>query len=128
MLKILYIALGGALGSLSRYWLSGLIHFYFSSSFPRGTLIVNLTGSLIIGLLWGISDIVIINPNIKLFFFVGILGSFTTFSTFTLENFNLLRENEYGLVLLNVLLSLILGITLVFAGFFISRQMINLTR
>lgn len=121
MLKVFYIAVGGAIGAISRYWVSGVTHKVFNAGFPWGTLSVNLIGSLFIGLLWGLSETVIISQNIRLFLFIGILGSFTTFSSFSLENFNLLRDGEYWFMLLNVFLSLFLGIVLVFAGYFTSR-------
>ncbi|MFH1877331.1 MAG: fluoride efflux transporter CrcB [Candidatus Omnitrophota bacterium] len=127
-LGFLYIAIGGALGAVMRYWMSGFAHRYTSGAFPLGTLTVNLAGSLIIGLLWAVSEVTIISQNIRLFAFIGILGSFTTFSTFSLENFNLLRDGEYGLFFLNAALSLFLGLALVFAGYAMGRYLTGLTR
>jgi CrcB protein len=122
MLRIFYIALGGALGSVFRYWISGLTHKVFNGGFPWGTLSVNLIGSLVIGLLWGLSETLIISNNMRVFLFLGVLGSFTTFSTFTLENFNLMRDGEYWLTALNVFLSISIGIALVFVGFIAARS------
>lgn len=109
------------MGSVFRYWISGLTHKVFNGGFPWGTLSVNLIGSLIIGLLWGLSETLIISNNVRLFLFLGVLGSFTTFSTFTLENFSLMRDGEYWLAALNVFLSIFLGIALVFVGFILAR-------
>lgn len=128
MLKLFNIAIGGAAGALLRYWLSGLAYRFFSGGFPWGTLSVNLVGSLLIGLFWGIFDSIAISQNLKLFIFIGLLGSFTTFSTFSLENFHLLRDGEYWFVFFNVVLSLFLGISLVFIGFFISKLFLGILK
>ena len=125
MLRLFYISLGGALGALLRYWVSGMAHRFLNSTFPWGTLSVNLTGSLLIGFFWGMFESMIVSQNIRLFCFIGLLGSFTTFSTFSLENFNLLREGEYSLFALNSIASFILSITLVFAGYFLSRYILS---
>ncbi len=128
MTRLLYIAAGGAIGALLRYSVSGVIHRFLSNGFPWGTLGVNLSGSLLIGFLWGMFESVIVSQNIRLMIFIGILGSFTTFSTFSLENFHLLRDGEYGMFALNVSLSFVLGIVLVFAGYFVSRYIFNMAR
>lgn len=126
MSGIFYIAIGGALGSILRYWVSGLTHKVFNGGFPWGTLSVNLIGSIVIGFLWGLSETVLISSNTRLFLFLGILGSFTTFSSFSLENFNLLRDGEYWPAALNIFLSVFFGIALVFIGYFISRLLTGL--
>ena len=128
MLKLLHVAIGGAAGALLRYWASAAVHRFFSGVFPWGTLFVNLSGSLVIGFLWGISERIIVPQNIRLCIFIGILGSFTTFSTFTLENFQLLRDGEYVFAFTNSMLSLVLGMVLVIAGFFFSRFVFNIFR
>ena len=128
MFKFLSIAFGGAAGALLRYGVSGLISRSFSGGFPLGTLAVNLIGSFLIGLLWGVLEIVTISQNVRLFIFIGLLGSFTTFSTFSLENFSMLRDGEYWLVLCNVALSVVLGVMFVFIGFFVSRFTLDILR
>ncbi len=128
MTKIIILATGGAIGTLLRYSVSGLTHRAVSGIFPWGTLAVNLTGSFLIGLLWGIFEVQNISSNMRTFLFIGILGGFTTFSTFALESLNLMRDNEIKLALSNVLLSNVLGILLVFAGFMASKYIINLIR
>ncbi|MBN2482792.1 MAG: fluoride efflux transporter CrcB [Candidatus Omnitrophica bacterium] len=128
MMKIVYIAIGGALGALLRYWVSGLVYRFTSGTFPWGTLVVNLSGSFLIGLLWGMFETTTVPQNIRLFLFIGILGSFTTFSTFSLENFHLLRDGEYMLAGINIAASLILGITLAVCGFFLSRSVLHIIR
>ena len=128
MLKFFNIAVGGAAGALFRYWISGLTYRFFSGGFPWGTLAVNLIGSLAIGLIWGISEAVVISQNIKVLIFIGVLGSFTTFSTFSLENFHLLRDREYFFVFGNIMVSMILGVMLVFAGFFMSKVILGILK
>jgi CrcB protein len=85
--------------------------------FPTGTLAVNLGGSLAVGCLWALFEKGALTPNARLFLLTGLLGGFTTFSTFTLENFSLLRDGELKLAAANVLVSNVAGIFLVFAGF-----------
>jgi CrcB protein len=128
VLKLFNIAIGGAAGALLRYWVSGLTYRFFSGGFPWGTLSVNLIGSLLIGFLWGVFDSLAISQNLRLFIFIGLLGSFTTFSTFSLENFHLLREGEYWFIFYNIILSLILGIGLVVVGFFTSKLFIGILK
>jgi CrcB protein len=128
MLKVLYIAIGGAAGAVLRYWLSGTTQRIFNGGFPWGTLSVNLAGSLIIGFLWGMFESVVVSQNVRILLFIGILGSFTTFSTFSLESFHLIRDGEYNLFLMNVMASFLLGVALVFAGYFISQYLFALVR
>lgn len=126
MIKFFIIALGGAIGTLARYMIGGIDYKFSNSVFPISTLIVNVTGSLIIGVLWGIVERITISPNIRMFIFIGILGGYTTFSTFSLETFNLMKVGEYRIALFNVLLSVILSIGAVFLGYLASKALINL--
>ena len=128
MTKYIILAAGGAIGTIFRYSLSGLTQRAFDSTFPWGTLFVNLAGSFFIGLLWGLFELQNLSPNARNFIFIGILGGFTTFSTFALENMNLFRDGEIRLAISNLLASNIFGIALVFAGFLLSKYLINLLR
>ena len=128
MIKILYIISGGAIGALSRYAVGGLSHRLFHGVYPIGTLAVNLVGSFVIGFLWAFFEDVNISGNFRTFLFVGILGSFTTFSSYTLETLNLFNEGETKIALLNVLYNNVFGIVLVFLGFIAARALINLIR
>lgn len=128
MLKFLYIAFGGAVGALGRYWISGVTYRFFADGFPWGTLAVNLVGSFSIGLVWGMTEAVVVSQNVKVLILVGVLGSFTTFSTFSLENFHLLRDGEYWLAFGNITVSVVLGIAFVFAGFFLSKALVGFAR
>ncbi len=106
-----------------RYGLSGAISKHYAT-FPWGTLAVNLSGSLAVGFLWGLSERLVFSSNLKPFIFVGILGGFTTFSAYGLECFNLLREGEVLPALANIFLSNSIGIGLVFLGFALSKALI----
>lgn len=125
MLRFFVIALGGAIGAVLRYLVGGLDYRFSGGIFPVSTLVVNASGSLITGFLWGIVDRFAIPPNMRLFIFVGILGGYTTFSTFSLESFNLLRDGEYRIALLNIFFSNTLAVGFVFLGFFALRSLIN---
>jgi len=126
MLRFFVIALGGAIGTLLRYIAGGLDYRFSGGVFPISTLVVNITGSLVIGFLWGIVDRFTVSPNVRLFVFIGVLGGYTTFSTFSLETFNLMRDGEYRIALMNVILSVILSIGAVFLGYFVSKMLLNL--
>jgi fluoride exporter len=125
MAKIILIGIGGAIGAISRYVVSGLDYKYSYGVFPISTLVINLTGSIIIGFLWGMFESVTVSSNIRMFIFIGLLGGFTTFSTFALENFNLFRDGERNIALINILISNVLGIVLVYVGYFLSKMFFN---
>lgn len=121
ILRILLIALGGAIGSVCRYGFGGFVYRLFGTVFPWGTLAVNLIGSLVIGFLWAAFDRAAIGSNMRMFVFGGILGGFTTFSSYTLETFNLLHAGETRLAITNMLVSNLAGVAAVFIGFAIFR-------
>ncbi len=126
--KLAIIASGGAVGTVFRYVLSYLFQRLLKGMFPWGTLLVNLSGALVLGFLWGISEVTNISLNMRTFLFIGVLGAYTTFSTFCLENFSLLRNGEYSSALINVLASNIAGVLFVFLGYFASRGVIQLLK
>jgi len=126
MLKFLIIGLGGGLGAILRYMVSNLDYRFSNGVFPVGTLAVNVTGSFIIGFLWVFFDRFVFPPNLRLFLFIGVLGGYTTFSSFSIETFNLIRDGEYHIALANVILSFSLALIAVFTGFFVSRMLLNI--
>jgi CrcB protein len=123
MLKIVVIGLGGCVGAILRYLISGGVHALAkTAAFPVGTLLVNLSGCLLIGIGGGLMENrQLFSPEWRAFVFVGILGSFTTFSTFGLETFNLAKQGQWLASFGNIGLSLILGLAAVLAGYMISR-------
>lgn len=125
MIKVLYLLVGGALGSFSRYYMAGLAHKLIPGIFPWGTLTVNVVGAFFIGLLWGLFEMKDISPNMRMFIFVGFLGGYTTFSTFALETMNLVREGNIKFALINVLLNNLLAIVFVFIGYFIAKSLLT---
>ena len=128
MPTLIYIAIGGAAGALLRYSVSGYTYKYVNGFLPWGTLAVNLLGCFAIGFLWNVFENFAYSPNTRAFIFIGILGAFTTFSTFGLESFNLLREGEIKYAVLNILVSNIAGIALVFIGYIASKYLFSLVR
>lgn len=125
MWKILFVLAGGALGSVFRYSVSGMSHRLFTGVFPYGTLVVNLAGSFFIGFAWGLLENTNISSNFRTFLFIGIFGGFTTFSSYSLETMNLLRDGEIKMGLINILGSNLLGLLLVFLGFILSKSIIQ---
>lgn len=119
---ILLVGSGGFIGSVARYFVSKLnlsVQFF---GIPAGTLLVNVSGSLILGLLAGLTiRNIFLTQDWKLFLMVGICGGFTTFSTFTAENLQLVQNGQYSNALVYTLLSLILGFAGVYLGFVLSK-------
>jgi fluoride exporter len=118
MLKVLLVGVGGFLGSVLRYGLGGLIQEWSRrDDFPVGTLAVNLIGCLVIDLLAELAEARgAFTPETRAFVFIGILGGFTTFSSFGHETLNLWRDPETFLALLNVAAHVVLGLAAVWLG------------
>jgi CrcB protein len=116
--KALLVGAGGFIGSVLRYWLSGVIQQSINHpSFPFGTLAVNLTGCLLIGFLSQLADARgVFTPETRAFVFVGILGGFTTFSTFGNESMNLLRDGEALPAIWNIGAHIFAGLAAVWLG------------
>ncbi|MEF2145894.1 MAG: fluoride efflux transporter CrcB [Desulfovibrionaceae bacterium] len=123
MTKLLALALGGAAGTLSRYWLSGFAQRLFGSSFPFGTFAVNMTGCLLFGLVWGFfENRTGISTEFRLLLLTGFMGAFTTFSTYMFETAALLRHCQLMLLLANVAGQSLIGLCLVLAGMALGRM------
>jgi fluoride exporter len=109
--KILIIGLGGFVGAVARYGISGLVHRWTGSTFPYGTLAVNVFGCLLIGILiYLVEARAIISPNLRLFLGIGLLGAFTTFSTFGYETVKLINDRQFSFAFQNVAANVILGL------------------
>jgi CrcB protein len=115
----LWVAVGSAIGGVARYWCSGIVARYIGETFPWGTLVVNVVGSLLVGFIATISDTdgrFIIPAEARQFLMVGILGGFTTFSSFSLQTLNLARDGEWLLDGANIAGSVVLCLVMVWAG------------
>ncbi len=121
--NILLVGLGGFVGSVLRYLASGWVPLLFKSTeLPLGTMFVNIVGSLLIGFLGGFSDHVqVFSPNFRLLVFVGLLGGFTTFSTFGYETISLIRNEQFLLAFANVSIQLFVGFSAVVIGYYLSK-------
>lgn len=115
MKTCLLVGLGGAVGSMLRYGISSWGNRFVWGHLPVGTLLVNVAGSLLLGILLGVAS-QHLNRDVQLLLSVGLCGGFTTFSTFTAENVKLLQSNLAGWALLYVVLSLGLGLLAFWAG------------
>jgi len=119
-MTVLWVALGGALGSVARYALSGIAVRWLGAAFPYGTLFVNVMGSFAIGLLAALvaaDGRPQLGADARAFLLVGVLGGFTTFSSFSLETLNLARSGALAPALLNVAGSVVLCLAAVSLGF-----------
>ena len=124
MNKILFIGVAGLLGTLGRYWLSGWADERWGATFPISTLIVNLVGCLLIGFLFhATEEKYLVDPVLRSAVLIGFLGGFTTFSSFGVQTFNLLRDGEIFLAGVNVLVSNIAGLLLVWTGYAVSKSL-----
>jgi CrcB protein len=121
MIRVLYIAIGGAIGALLRYFVSGIAYKFMGTTFPYGTLSVNLIGSFLIGFFFEALKESLVSPDIRMMIFIGIFGAFTTFSSFSLETVNLIRDGEILFAVWNILLNNILGIGLAFLGIMLAK-------
>ncbi len=121
--KLLAVAFGGSIGAVSRFLIYHFFDRTYQSHFPLASLIVNLIGSLLIGFLWGLFDKFYISSGLRLFIFIGILGSFTTYSTFAFDVFSLSKEGEFRNMIIYILSTNVVGIGLAFFGYYLSRLM-----
>jgi fluoride exporter len=115
----LWVALGGAIGSVGRFWLSGLVARHWGETFPWGTILVNVSGSLVIGFLATLTapdGRWLAPPGFRLFLLAGLLGGYTTFSSFSLQTLTLLQGGEWWRACANVLCSVLACLAAVWLG------------
>ena len=118
----MWIAILGGIGTLARYTLSGFIQRFYNSSFPWGTVVVNIVGCFFFGLVWSIAEHRIgISNTARTVLLVGFMGAFTTFSTYIFETGELLKDSQWLIVLTNMLAQNIMGLGFLFIGFTIGR-------
>jgi CrcB protein len=129
MMKFLLVAIGGGVGAVLRYWLSSVVNQAAGfHAFPFGTVVVNLIGSFVIGLLAGIFERMVVPQDLRIFLLTGILGGFTTFSSFGLETALLFRDEKNGLAVANIIVSNAMGVTMVVLGFMLSNLILRPSR
>jgi fluoride exporter len=122
MKEIVVAFLGGGVGSALRYWLSGSVYRFVRPTFPYGTLVVNVGGCFLIGFLMAVfEERFVVQPLLRVFLTIGILGGFTTFSTFSFETIQLLRDGSTVSALINMFSSLVGCLAATFLGNVLGR-------
>ena len=122
----LIIGLGGALGAAARYALSSWILQKYLHSFPLGTFTVNILGCFLLGIVYVLGvEVLVLNPNTRLFISIGFLGAFTTFSTFSLETLNIIKNGEFKIALYYGLGSVVLGLFAVWLGMSVTQFLLK---
>ena len=119
--RIVLVALGGALGAVARYLLGTWISARFGPDFPWGSFVINVTGAFLIGLVLGLVSGGLLSAEARIFLAVGVLGGYTTFSTFAYETLELLVDGNTLAFFLNAFGQLILGLFAVYLGLVVSR-------
>ncbi len=120
-MNYLWVFIGGGLGAAARYWLTGLIYRSWTT-FPAGVLVVNVVGCLVIGLAMSLfENRFVVSPAWRVFLTVGVLGGFTTFSSFSYETWSLIRDLEFFLAGINVVANLALCLFGTWLGMILGR-------
>jgi fluoride exporter len=123
--NLLAVAAGGALGAVARYKVSEAVYLQWGKNFPWGTFTVNIAGSLIIGISWFVIDHADVTAGMKAFLITGLLGAFTTFSTYSYETLLLLKDGNYIRALIYVVTSTGAGILMAYLGWTVSRTILG---
>jgi len=122
--QLIFIAAGGAIGAVFRFLVSNGIHSFMGRGFPYGTLTVNVMGSFVMGISYVmLIERLEVSPEWRAFIVVGLLGAFTTFSTFSIETLVLIQNSELSKAMLNVLLSVLLCVMGSWIGLILGRQL-----
>ncbi|MCL1037918.1 fluoride efflux transporter CrcB [Shewanella corallii] len=116
MTNILFVAMGGAIGAVCRYLISIFMIQVFGTGFPFGTLLVNVLGSFVMGVIYALGQVSHVSPELKAMIGVGLLGALTTFSTFSNETLLLMQDGEWLKAGLNVVLNLTICLAVVYMG------------
>lgn len=123
MKELLYVFIGGGLGSLVRFLLGKWVNSFLNSNFPFGTFIINIVACFVLGFIIGLADQKqILSPAIRLFLVVGFCGGFSTFSAFSSETLTLIQQGQNTTMLLYVLLSVVVCLIATFGGLFIAEK------
>ncbi len=122
--QYMVVAIGSALGGVSRYWLSNIIAERYGNWFPYNTLFINITGSFLIGIFAAMSSAdsrLLVSPSLRIFLMVGVCGGYTTFSSFSLQTLNLALDGEWLYAGANILGSVVLCLIGVWLGYMLGR-------
>jgi len=124
MQKTILVGVAGLIGTLLRYWLSGLVARQYGETFPWGTLVVNLVGCFLAGAVFYVTEErFLISPTLRTVILIGFLGGFTTFSSYGLQTFTLLRDGEIGWAAVNIAASNVFGLFMVWTGYVVSKAL-----
>ena len=126
MVSYFVVAIGGALGSVARFWASGAIAERFGETFPFGTFLVNVSGSFVIGFfaaLTGPDGRILASPTFRQFFMIGVCGGYTTFSSFSVQTLALARDGEWLFAALNAIASFIFCLLAVWLGDYLAMTL-----
>jgi CrcB protein len=124
MQKTILVGVAGLIGTLLRYWLSGLVARGYGETFPWGTLVVNLVGCFLAGAVFHVTEErFLISPTLRTVILIGFLGGFTTFSSYGLQTFTLLRDGEIGWAAVNIAASNVFGLLMVWTGYVVSKAL-----
>jgi CrcB protein len=123
MKELLYVFIGGGLGSLARFLLGKWVNSFHNSNFPFGTFIINIVACFVLGFIIGLADQKqILSPAIRLFLVVGFCGGFSTFSAFSSETLTLIQQGHNSTMLLYVLLSVVVCLIASFGGLLFAEK------
>ena len=123
-MTLLFLAVGGAFGAVSRYLVQGWVQDLTGGRFPWGTFVVNISGSFALGLVFALAiDRAVLSPDVRVPLMVGFIGSYTTFSTLMLESWTLMEEGDLLHMVGNLALSVAVGMVAVVAGLAIGRAL-----
>ncbi len=121
-MQLLFIGIGGFAGAIARYTISGGVNSFFGARLPYGTLVVNVLGSFLLGLVYALSvEKNIVPPALRLPLSVGFLGALTTFSTFSLETVHLVNAGNFLYSILNISINILLSIAAVIMGMYLAK-------
>ena len=124
MQKTILIGLAGLAGTLLRYWLAGFVARQYGETFPWGTMAVNLIGCFITGAVFYLTEErFLISPAVRTVILIGLLGGFTTFSSYGLQTFTLMRDGEFGMATLNVAVSNVVGLMMLWVGYVLGKAL-----